>query len=156
MRSAAERYERWSIKNEFGDDAEGEAGRDWAERGDGALMILDEEGWFYLVTTTEGPTYPGQSHIYAQNPDGPLENIYCEPMWISWAKDAMYEKYHDHSVGDVKAFIFQLMRDRVTAGLTSQPEADQLVKHALDLMAGPRYQWFDDYIKGMFWNEWRD
>lgn len=81
--SPAERWNRWQDDDEATNGDRGAT--DWARRGDGALMLQDEWGWFAMVTN------PTTGEITAQSADrgDPTTHfeVYCEPVWLSWAAD---------------------------------------------------------------------
>lgn len=79
--NAAERWDAWQkLQESFRlDDL---MNLDWARRGDGALMLQDEWGWFAMVEN-------GMGDIGAQSADrgdnDQIFDVYCEPVWLSWA-----------------------------------------------------------------------
>ncbi len=71
--------ERWAVHQERWEGLEGtpEANRDYAIRGDGAVVVLDSEGYFLIWAP------PGlNGTIVLEAPDGTREDVYCEPIWL--------------------------------------------------------------------------
>lgn len=80
--NAAERWEAWYEKNGIyaPDDP---MDLTWGRRGDGALMLQDEWGWFSMVSN-------GMGDIGAQssdpNDDPFIQTVNCNSFWLSWAE----------------------------------------------------------------------
>lgn len=79
-----ERWDRYQELMENDVTSDSYNGQDYACRGDGAIMLKDDDGWFLMVTDEDG-------HIWAcPDIDDPLtqkESVYCEPIWLSWFAD---------------------------------------------------------------------
>lgn len=84
--NAAERFERWENQDWETPENDDVQNTEFALRGDRALMLKDEDGWFAMVTLEDGT-------IVAEDPDGTQHDVYCEPVWLSWASDHFYNMY---------------------------------------------------------------
>jgi len=87
--------ERWDAYQEAVDRGDYPFdGKDYAIRGDGALVIFDKYGWFLIVKTGPGPN-PGEKDVMVPNvlklegPHGDQEEFYCEPIWLSGYYDEL-------------------------------------------------------------------
>lgn len=93
----ADRWDRWMMRNEkegFEGDTFTTGDKDWARRGDGALMLQDQWGWFAMVTDATGTIYAESADMQDRLHDinsGRFE-VYCEPVWLAWAADAEAER----------------------------------------------------------------
>lgn len=83
----ADRWNTWQKHNDENDNFQNTA---WARRGDGALMLQDQHGWFAMVTDADGTIYTESADATDRLHDtnSGRFDVYCEPIWLSWAADA--------------------------------------------------------------------
>lgn len=87
--NAAERWTKYDEAREaMGSESDYEADRKtYAIRGDGALILFDEEGWFTMqrLPVCEQMDCDREGHWfwYACDPDGTPHDVYVEPVWLS-------------------------------------------------------------------------
>ncbi len=79
--------ERWAKHEEWIGECPDDAGESFALRGDGKLMIFDDEGWFLIVSTGPGPNPGAPSEtvpdvLMLEDYKGNREAFYCEPIWL--------------------------------------------------------------------------
>jgi hypothetical protein len=87
--NAAERWQRWQELNE---DAPDPSNTDWAIRGDGAVLLQDDYGWFAMLRD-QNDVIVAQS-ADPNDPDQNLHPVYCEPIWLAWAYDQLKEEVY--------------------------------------------------------------